>query len=433
MLKLGGIGTPMNGRSTPDVESRTQVPGARRPGLPSASISHAALAAGLLLLGLEWAQAQELVMPPTPQAPSPVPAAPRAGIVQLGSFDVLVRAGAAVYYDDNIFLDDTNEVDDVVWSLMPGFTVAASDMTTNGGKSLTISYDPRFQIFTDHGGQNTINHAARVSGALAFTKLALGLNQTITAGTDPVVESGTRSDHLLSGTELSSRYAFGEKLSAEMNFGLTLSDYSEQTSAWDWWNRDWVNYQYSDRLNLGLGLALGYIDMKGFSDQNYEELQVRAIYQASDKVDVNATVGLDWRQYRSGVDDTLAPIWDVAAVYRPRESTSLRLGLYQRYYSSAYYGNQNYVSTGVDVGWHQTFRTRYAFDLAARYHHSDYEATEVGVAADRTDDVFAVRPQFELQINDRWRASAYYEFSQNTSDDRPFTRNVVGLQALWAY
>lgn len=372
-------------------------------------------------------------MPAIPESPAPAPVAPREGIYRLGEFDLHVRAGAGVYYDDNIFIDDTDKVDDVVWSLSPGFTMTSSDMTTNGGRSLTFSYDPNFQFFTHESSQNTVNHRGRLAAALAFTKLSLGLSETITSGTDPVVEAGTRSEHLMSETALTSRYAFGEKLSAEMNFGLNISDYSDQSSSWDWSNHDWVNYRYSEKLTLGVGLVLGYIDMKGEPDQNYEDLQLRAIYQVTDKLDVNATVGLDWRQYRSGVDDTLAPIWDVAAVYRPRESTTLRLGFYQRYYSSAYYGDQNYLSTGVDAGVRQVFLTRYAFDLSARYDHSDYEATEVGIEADRTDDVFTVRSQLEVRLTERWTASVYYAFSHSDSNVQPFTRNVVGLQTVWAY
>jgi hypothetical protein len=391
------------------------------------------LAAGVIALGIGPVGAQELVMPPTPEVPPLAPAAAREGMFRLGSFDFFPRAYASVFYDDNIFIRETDKVDDLVWALRPGITVTSSDMTTNGGKSLTISYDPSFLIYTDQTDRSTINHAAALSASLAFTKLSLGLSQTVSSATDPVVEAGTRADRLALGTALTSRYAFGEKLSAEMNFGLDITDYPDRYNSWDWSNRDWLNYQYSSRLNVGVGLTLGYIDMEDFPDQNYEDLLLRAIYSASEKLDVNASVGLDWRQYRSGVDDTLAPVWDVAAVYRPRERTSLSLGLFQRYSSSAFYGNQNNLSTGVNVGVRQEFLTRYVLSVTARYYHSDYEATVGGAGTRGTDDVFLVRPQFEVQLKERWTAGVFYEFSHNASDDRPFTRNRVGLETRWAY
>jgi hypothetical protein len=123
----------------------------------------------------------------------------------------------------------------------------------------------------------------------------------------------------------------------------------------------------------------------------------------------------------------------VAAVYRPQERTTLSLGLFQRYYSSAYYGNQNYLSAGVNVGVRQELLTRYVFSVTARYYHSDYEATAVGAGTRGTDDVFLVSPQFEVQLKERWTAGVFYEFSHNASDDRPFTRNRVGLETRWAY
>ncbi len=390
------------------------------------------LAAGVIALGIGSAAAQELVMPPTPEVPPPAPAAAREAIFRLGSFNFFPRASASVFYDDNILIRETNKVDDVVWALRPGITVASSDMTTNGGKSLTLSYDPSFLIYTDQTDESTINHVGVLSASLAFTKLSLGLSQTVSSATEPVVETGGRTDRLALGTALTSRYAFGEKLSAEMNFGLDITDYPGRNS-WDWSNRDWLNYQYSTKLKLGVGLTLGYIDMEGFPDQNYENLLLRAIYSASEKLDVNATAGLDWRQYRSGVDDTLAPVWDLAAVYRPQERTALSLGLFQRYYASAYYGDQNYLSTGVNVGLRQQLLTRYVLNLTARYYHSEYEATVGGAGTRGADDVFLVHAQFEVQLKERWTASVFYEFSHNASDDRPFTRNRVGLETRWAY
>jgi hypothetical protein len=391
------------------------------------------LGAVVIALGIGSVGAQELVMPPTPEVPPLAPAAPREGLVRLGSFSFLPRISASVSYDDNLFIQDTDKVDDVMWTLGPGFTITSSDMRTDGGKSLTLSYGPSFLIYTDQTDRNTINHAAALSASLAFTKLSLGLSQTVSAGTDPVVEAGTRTDRLALGTALNARYAFGGKLSADVNFGLDITDYAARYNSWTWSNGDGLNYQCSSRVNVGVGLTLGYIDMEGFPGQNYEDLMVRATYSISEKLGVNASAGLDWRQYRSGVDDTLSPIWDVAAVYRPQERTTLSLGLFQRNYSSAYYGNQNYLSTGANVGVRQELLTRYTFSVTARYYRSDYEATVVGVGSGSTDDVVAVGTQFDIKLNERWTAGVFYEFSHNASDSRRFTRNRVGLETRWAY
>ena len=392
-----------------------------------------ALAAVVIGLGIGPVGAQELVMPPTPEVPPLAPPAPREGMFRLGSFNFFPRARASVAYDDNVFLDENDRVDDVVWGLRPGITIISSDLSTNGGKALTLTYDPNFLIYTDESDRSSINHSAAISASLAFTKLSLGLSQTVSSTEYPVVEAGTLTDRLELGTMLNARYAFGEKLSADVGFGLDIVDYADRYGSWDWSNRNWVNYQYSERLGVGVGLVLGYIDMEGSADQNYEDLLVRAIFHAAEKLQLNATVGLDWRQYRSGVDDTLAPIWDVAAVYRPQERTALSFGLYQRYYSSAYYGDQNYLSTGVNVGVRHEFLTRYVFSINARYYRSDYEATVVGAAPRATDEVVAVRPELSVRLKERWTAGIFYEFSRNTSDDRPYTRNYVGLQTAWAY
>ena len=79
------------------------------------------------------------------------------------------------------------------------------------------------------------------------------------------------------------------------------------------------------------------------------------------------------------------------------------------------------------------FLTRYSFSVNARYYHSDYEATAVGVGTRGKDDVVAVSARLGVKLKERWTAGVFYDFSHNASDDRPFTRNRVGLETRWTY
>ena len=362
----------------------------------------------------------------------------RNGMFKLAMFDIYPRASGSVYYDDNIDINSVDSREDVVWTFSPGLSaVALGGGSGEEPKSLQLDYSPSFLFYTHHSSENTVNQWGRVAGVWPFAKLTLGFNQTVRTSTGPVIDVGGRTEQLLLGTALTSRYAVGEKTSVEINGELNISDYSDgsYTSAWDWSNQDWFNYQVGAKLSVGVGLVLGYIDLKDAPDQNYEDILVRAVYALAEKVSVTASVGADWRQYRSGVNNALNPVWNVGATYQPWDTTALSLGLYQRYRSSALYGDQDYLSTGVNLSLRQQLLKKLSLSLAGSYYHASYEAIQMGVVADRRDDVFEARTSLDFQIQDRWSASLFYAFGSDQSnlDQFTFNRNQVGLQTTWVF
>ena len=147
-------------------------------------------------------------------------------------------------------------------------------------------------------------------------------------------------------TALYSSYPLGEKTSLEVNGNLNITDYDEDiyTGAWDISNNNWIRYQYSPKLALATGLVFGYTAIEDNADQTYQQLLARASFAVVEKVNLTASLGGEWRQFDSGVDDSLTPVWNLAAAYRPRDSTVLTLDLYQTYHNSALEGGgQSYV------------------------------------------------------------------------------------------
>jgi hypothetical protein len=182
-------------------------------------------------------------------------------------------------------------------------------------------------------------------------------------------------------------------------------------------------------------VVIGYTAVDNYPDQSYQQARFRGLYAVAAKVSLMASVGGEWRQYRGGVDDTLDPVWDLTVSYAPREGTSLSLATYQRYSSSSYYGDENYLSTGVVLSARQMLLQRLALNFGFTYYHADYQPAVVGVTSDRVDDVFLVRVSLDTYIQPRWTVGIFYDHETNDSTLDSFTwnRNRVGIQTAWSY
>jgi hypothetical protein len=398
-----------------------------------------------LMFGAGPGLTQQMVLP-THEVPSPDVAAEalrgdeaRIGWVKLGPFDIIPSFQSSVYYDDNVGAQEVNEEEAIVLTLAPTIDVVASDMADRMGKSLQVSYTPGFFFFfgDDVSDRNRINHSANISGQLAGAKLELGFDQAFRFTTGPVIDLGTSADRMFYDTRLTSRYNMSEKTSIDVNGMLRISNYSDEEffDTLNLANDNWLNYNYSEKLRLGLGLIFGFTDIQDFEDQTFQQLRVRADYAIAEKVDLQASAGGEWRQFKSGIDDTLNPVWNLGAAYRPRDSTTFQLTLFQRYDASSRTGSQSYVNTGVTLSLRQMLMQRLALNLGGSYAVSDYESTVQGGQADRKDDLYGARVSLDFYLRPRWTVGVFYNYSvrDSTEPTLEFERNRVGLQTAWTY
>jgi hypothetical protein len=392
--------------------------------------------------GADAIHAQEVVLPASAVPPPDVAAElvvqePRTGIVRLGPFDVIPRAETSVYYDSN-FANRPQEEDEVVISVTPGLVVVARDMAEEVGKTVSLDYSPSFVFYTQGKYGDEITHNGRLQGRLFFPKLTLGIDQRILFMSDPDVDVSARSKRRTYGTALTSAYSVGEKTSAEVNFSFDMTDYEEEayTDRWQVANQNWFNYQYGPKLGLGVGLTLGYLELDGPSpNQTFEQGLLRAVYAVAERVSLSVSGGAEVRQFRGGVDDTVNPIWNILGLYRPRDGTSLSVGIYQQYRSSASLDSQDFLRTGGTVTLRQRIFRQLSGSLSAMYYRSEYQASGTGVTASREDDSFLARVGLDTRVGQRWTTGIFGDYHNNMSNVEryDFVRYRVGARVAWSY
>lgn len=357
-----------------------------------------------------------------------------------GPFDVTPSVTAGAYYDDNIFLargKGTNSVsspEDYVWTVAPSLRLGTSEEGTPYGRYLSLRYTPTASIFTKHGDQNSVDHEASVKGLWPFSKLALGAQQEFLSASSGVVEAGDRVDRTAYNTIFTVAYDLSEKTTISAQVSQRISEYKTLNSSKQWDDQNWFGYQYSPKLSIGFGFGLGYLDPQNSAQQTYENANLRAMYRVVEKIDLTASAGLEWRQFRGSQGSSQYPIFSIAGTFTPTPTTSLTLEAHRQQNSSIVYNSQNYTSTGFAVGAVQRIRERFSLTVSGSFDYVNYNAVQTGVATSRADEIIGARAELSYDLRPNWTVGVYYQRRDNLSDTAlSFSNNQVGLLTVWSY
>lgn len=353
--------------------------------------------------------------------------------LRLGPFDFRPQVTGGVTYDDNITLSATNELSDYIWTISPRLSAVADNTMDGYGTLLTLDYSPSFIFFSHHNENDTVDHHAGLAGSWVMSKLSLGLKQKFDQTTTGLIEVGERLQQRQYTTEVTSKYKLGEKTSIELNPRLTISETEDLIGYTEWAADGFVNRQMTSKITGSLGGSAGYIDVDDSPIQTYERALARFRYALTGKLELEASAGAEWRQFRDTTltpgRSTLTPVFGVSAAYHPFEGTTVTLEARRREEISGSLTNQDYAATGVSLGVRQRVFDRLHVSFHGSYDNRDY----TGVSAVRRDDFYTLRTELELSLVRHFTVNVFYQYEQNDSNDsdRQFTDNQVGIQGTW--
>ena len=424
--------------------------------------------AALVPLALASAGSHAADVTPAAQVPPPTDAASAEALdlTEQGSslrwlgLDFFPRATAGVRYDNNIFIQPVNPQRDVIWNLSPALAVTAGDIALYLPQSVSLSqlrnmlayglgdeesrpqrylgieYQPDFNFYTDHSSNNYINQNALFAAGYRFSRLSLELNQDYQYGTikdSYVGELVTSIDYL---TRLKSRYQVTEKTYLEVNGRYENQHYVESNlSGFQEVRGDgWFNRQVTPHLVLGAGAAFGYLAPQAYFDQPYEQLLVRGMLAASEKLAAQASAGVEWRQFDGNQPNAVNPTFSVAGIYQPSPRTALTLEIHRRELPSPS-TPQNYTYIGVSAGVRQSLFSRLTVGVSGGYDNVSFDASTAVSYPQRTDNLVSAALDVSYEIRSHWTASFYYNYTRDNSNIPTYSygNSVVGLRLGWRY
>ena len=377
-------------------------------------------------------------------------------------FNLHPRLATSLTYDDNINLRKTNALQDITWIVAPGISAVAGDPSSGFSKLFSVDYGASILTFLKHDEFSAVDHSAKIAGLLPFAKLTLGVSAGFQKLSTPEVELGIRVQRQLYTAAATSRYEISPKTSVEVNGGYNKTEYNDKRliGSDELSNQNWINNQVSSKVNLGLGLGAGILTQDRGPKQTYERALLRAIYVLTGKLDLTASAGVEWRQYKSfnhlerlviisptnitftttniseKAASRVSPIFDIGANYRPREGTTLRLDLFRRDQNSPTLAGYNYISTGINVSLQQRFWERFSATFGGTFENSSYHAELKNQNLNREDYYYAVNAGLDALITQRWVAGVVIQHRSSDSSEKNgtiFDNNQVVLQTSYSF
>ena len=355
-------------------------------------------------------------------------------VLKYGPFDVRPHMSGTVYYDDNIFIRPDKE-SDVIWTLSPGVVIGAGDYRERVENLFTLAYTPTFIVFTENDTENAIDHQAQLVGQLRAAAWTLRLQQDVSVYSGSVVDVGNRVDRRIYNTELVTKYEISPKTAVELDGRQTINDYDEASDYNEWLVALWMDYWITPKVKVGPGITAGFLDIENSVNQTYQQALVRVAYSLSDKLEVRASAGGQWRQFQGDEPSRANGVFSLGAAYKPVEKLSLTLEAHRKDQNSVSLPDQNYTDTGFNLGIRYALDERWAVRLDGGYDNLDYDSNQSGVSATREDDYFFVKFGVDWNVGSRCVVSASYQYREDDSSDPnySFDNHQVGLSCVYRF
>lgn len=355
--------------------------------------------------------------------------------LHVGPLDIFPSVRAGVTYDDNIYIQSHNTTDDLILNVAPGVVIGAGDYTEKVGSFASLEYSPNFLLYTMEDRNNAVDHDGRLNLEYRPGPWMVSLEQVLRVYSGPEVDVGNRADRKIYGTAVGMRYEVSPKTVVGVDGTQNVNDYETRYNSWNEWTAGgWADYFITPKIKLGVGVTAGWVDVQNGPNQNYEQALLRAGYTATEKVDVRASAGVEWRHFQSGRDTRVNGVFALGATYKPVEKTHLTLDIYRRNQTSVVLQDQNYTTTGFSVGVRQFVSDRVTAGITGGYDHLSYFATATAVNADRKDDYFFVRPNVEWNLNEHFTTGAFYQYRKNSSNTSfEFSNHQIGANVTYSF
>src|SRR5205085_10879444 len=247
-------------------------------------------------------------------------------------------------YDDNINISQANRVSDYYFTIEPVLTLGLGDITGHDDNYIRLDYAPSLFLFADHSEDDAVQQLIHLQGQHHFSRLTVTLAEEIAIldGTDlrgiaDQTAPGSQANLDVSGrtkfetytTRMNASYDLSGKTFLSTGFDSLVTDYNSSSlfSSANVSENLFINYRYSDKVVVGMGGTAGYdFVVPPNPDQTFEQANLRATYQASGKISLNFSGGVEFRQFENNSrSEYISPVFEVGANYQPFDGTSVTL------------------------------------------------------------------------------------------------------------
>lgn len=237
-----------------------------------------------------------------------------------GDFSVQLAASAQVCYDDNILQDNLDRLEDLRFYLDPSVHVRWNPSTAPAGTGVEVFFAPDLQWFATYSQFNTVNYYGGADLAVFFGRTTGILHYRTALSSEPEMLQTSRNQQLTENVSLEATHELGGKTRLSSQSELGYGDISGGSQYWEVGGRLLVEYHLRERLALGAGYGLRYVDTQPGFGMLFNEPQAELLWAYTNRLHITLRAGI--RSARSKVPQRpgrkWAPWWRAASLTPPR-------------------------------------------------------------------------------------------------------------------
>jgi hypothetical protein len=344
-----------------------------------------------------------------------------------------VSATAAVRYDSNLFLAQTGEQDDTMWSFSPAVQYSLGE--SDSQFQVLLDYNMQVNRFERFQSQNSLNHFLNTSLVYRLKKTTISFQGRVIQVTGGDVDVGGQAQRLQYSPKLEVTYDATDKIRLGLATSMERTDYDALLSSTTYRMGAFADYAFSPQLRLGLQVNHMLQDVEGSGRHTGQDVLARVGWEAYQKLFVNGSFGVQFFHSAQG-EDSILPLGQIGLRYEIGPKTSLSINAYSRSQNSPSLGGQYFQSNGVVTTLQQQLGSKLNVGADFGYENADYRSYAAGVASDRQDRLTFVRPWVKYTLNRHFALELFYQHTSNSSSGaaaRSFDRDLlgVGLTTTW--
>jgi hypothetical protein len=259
-----------------------------------------------------------------------------------GDFSIQLTATARVSYDDNVLQNNQQRVEDERFELEPAVRFRWAPKSAPAGTSAEVFYAPQLMWFANHSQFDTVNQYAGADLAGFFGKTTAELHYRTAFTSEPSMLQTARNLTHTESVILDANYELSGKTRLSSQTDLGYGDVSSGSQYWEGGSRLLMEYHVRERLALGAGYGVQYVDVQPGLSMLFNNPQADLLWAYTDRLHVSLRGGL---QIGTVQDDPAAamqigPLVAGTLSYASSEKTTLGLGLSHQRQPSYFSGGQ---------------------------------------------------------------------------------------------
>lgn len=375
--------------------------------------------------------------------------------IDLGPVVIRPHLGVWLTYNDNVYFEATDEVDDYAWTVSPGLSAIYGN---SGHNYLSAAYDYQTVHYFDETAADYDSHIISANAHYEAPRTTYHVYDSYTDTQVDSTETSEEVERMQNILGASVERFISSKTSAEVNGGYTTTDYERD----DYVDYDEYRvggrfyYRVRPKTDVFADAAYGWVDLKplpadvnadlsdrfdiaiddSYGDAEYEEVSAGVRGQLGAKTKATGRVGYQHRTFDEGDQIEEIDTWIASFGMETRLTSRMSGGMTasRRIFPwTTVPGNSAVATTVSPYLRRQLWRNRVSLAGSASYEWVDYYEASGETA--REDEYLSATVLLDWRMRQNLTLGAGYTYAQNESTENDYNaeRNLFLVRAMYNY